>query len=207
MRSSLPKLHAVTNESIITEGGFPERLTRLAATGRVAVHLRGGAISGRRLTEAALEARAAIADTTSALFVNDRIDVARAVDAEGIHLPSHGVPVKLARRLKGSGQALGVSVHSVPEAFAKLKEGADYVFLGPIFETRSHPGRAPLGPEVLSQCAGAPVIAIGGINRERVAVCLEHGAYGIAAISALWLAEDPATEAHSMLLSLDIPHD
>ncbi len=136
------------------------------------------------------------------LFVNDRADLARALGAAGVHLPSRGLSVADARRLLGSDAVIGRSTHSAAEARTAWNEGADYVFLGPIWETSSHPGRPALGPAVIERAAPARVIAIGGVTPARVEQCLNAGAWGVAAISALWMAADPAAMAEHMLLCL-----
>ncbi len=82
--------------------------------------------------------------------------------------------------------------------------GADYVFLGPIWETSSHPGVPGLGLEAIAAARPARVIAIGGVTPARAAACLEAGAWGVAAISALWLADDPGAAAEAFLLSFPV---
>ncbi len=74
------------------------------------------------------------------------------------------------------------------------------MFLGPIWETASHPGRPPLGPDSIAAAQPATVMAIGGVTPRRAAVCRDAGAYGVAAIAALWLADDPGSAASEMLL-------
>jgi len=140
---------------------------------------------------------------TSRLLVNDRLDVARIGGADGLHLPENGLPVRVARELLGDHQLLGRSVHRPEDARRAVDDGADYVFLGPIWPTASHPERPPLGLKSLEGLGRLPVIAIGGITPERARECREAGAWGIAAISALWHARDPAATARAMLLSFE----
>lgn len=135
------------------------------------------------------------------LFVNDRVDVAVSARAQGIHLPSSGLPVAVTREMVGPSMLIGRSTHSAAEALAADAEGADYVFLGPIWETPSHPDTPGLGISAIRESSEARVIAIGGITPERIGACLDAGAWGVAAISALWLAEDVATAAETFLLS------
>jgi thiamine-phosphate diphosphorylase len=97
---------------------------------------------------------------------------------------------------------VGRSTHGAEEARAAAADGADYVFLGPIWPTPSHPGRPGIGVESIRQAVPARVIAIGGVTPERAAACIDAGAWGVAAISALWLAEDPAAAAAELLLCL-----
>jgi thiamine-phosphate pyrophosphorylase len=100
-------------------------------------------------------------------------------------------------------QLVGRSTHSADEARRALDEGADYVFIGPIWSTPSHPGGPALGPGALRELHSLPVIAIGGVTPERARECRDAGAWGVAAISALWRATDPAAVARAMLLSFE----
>lgn len=174
----------------------------VATAGAVALHARGPGLEGRAFLDLARTLHAAVEGTASRLCVNDRIDVARIVHAWGVHLPSAGLPVAEARRLLGAEAVIGKSVHSAEQARQAQAEGADYVFLGPIWETASHPGVAGLGPEVIADGAPARVIAIGGITPERARACAAAGAYGVAVISAVWRASDPGGVVRAILLSL-----
>lgn len=198
----LPKLHVPTEERILLRSDFLELARRVARSPEVALHLRGRTLGGRRLWELALALAAELRPTGAALFVNDRVDVALAAKAPGVHLPSQGMPITAARSLLGGQVFIGRSVHSPAEARAAFAEGADYVFLGPIWETTSHPQSRPLGLEAIERALPGRIVAIGGITPERAAECLRAGAYGVAAISALWDAPDPAAAAEGMLLSL-----
>lgn len=138
----------------------------------------------------------------AAFFVNDRADIARLAEADGLHLPAEGLSVAAARGLLGRGRLIGRSAHNAAEALRARDEGADYVFLGPIWPTASHPRRRALGLDAIRDARGVTVIAVGGVTPARVAQCLDAGAYGVAAIRALWDAADPASTARAMLLSL-----
>jgi thiamine-phosphate diphosphorylase len=202
VRPALPKLHAVTDGVM---HGLPDLSTRaqqIGCTANVALHARAGDLSGRRLYALATELGEAARAGGARLFVNDRVDVAVIVGADGVHLPSAGLPVPATRRIAGS-RWIGCSTHSADEARRRAAEGADYVFLGPIWETPSHPQRRPLGPETIDHAQPARVIAIGGVTPQRVSTCLEAGAYGVAAVSALWGAPDPGAAALEMLLLLE----
>lgn len=202
MRPTLPKLHAVTDRVVL---GLPDLSTRAQQIGRsanVALHARARGLPGRRLYALATGLAEAAQAGGAHLFVNDRVDVAVIAGADGVHLPSRGLPVAAARRIAGS-RWIGCSAHSVDEARRRAAEGADYVFLGPIWETSSHPERLPLGPETIGHARPARVIAIGGVTPQRVSTCLEAGAYGVAAVSALWGAPDPGAVALEMLLLLE----
>ena len=202
MNRQLPRLHAITNDAVLALPDFHTRLTQIAAVPGTAVHIRSGSLSGRRLTEvaeSALHAR-----VTCPVFVNDRADVARIVGAAGVHLPSAGLSVAFARSIVGPNCWIGRSAHSVEGVESAADQGADYVFLGPIWPTTSHPNTEPLGPGALAKAENVPIVAIGGITPEKVPECLASGAYGVAVISALWYAPDVASAARALSLSFPL---
>jgi thiamine-phosphate diphosphorylase len=126
-----------------------------------------------------------VAAATVPVLVSDRVDLALAAGAAGVNLPEAGLGTADARRLLGPEPLLGRSLHSLDGVAAAAAGGADFVLLGPVFPTPSHPGSAGLGLEVLARAARSsaiPVLAIGGVNRERARLCLEAGAAGYAAI-------------------------
>lgn len=193
-------MHAVTNDEVLALPDFHERTAAIARSAPgTAVHIRSGSLGGRRLTELAeLTMQSLEAGCT---FVNDRVDVARMVGADGVHLPSAGLSVASARSIVGPNCWIGRSVHSTEEVKRVADEGADYALLGPIWPTASHPGTEPLGLEALSIGYDLPVIAIGGITPERVLECIQSGAYGVALISAIWYAQDVTSAARDLSLS------
>jgi thiamine-phosphate pyrophosphorylase len=200
VRLPVPTLHAITNQEILQRPDFISQAAALAAAGEMALHIRSPETPGRALHELAVAVGSAA--PAAAVIVNDRVDVAVLAAASGVHLPEQGLPIEGTRRLLGPEPWIGRSVHSAAAARAATAEGADYVLLGPIWETPSHPGRAGIGPDAIAEARPARVIAIGGVTPERVAACLGAGAYGVAAISALWASSDPRSAAHTMLLSL-----
>jgi len=136
----------------------------------------------------------------AAVIINARPDLARAVAAQGVQLGGGDLSVPDARRVLGAGW-IGRSVHGVAEAHEAIDEGADYLLLGAIFETASHPGQAGLGLDVLAEVAalGTRVIAIGGMTPARATDVREAGAWGVAAIRALWHAADSYAAAMELL--------
>lgn len=195
MRDALPRLHVVTADHVVRLSDLAARARAIARAGRPALHARAR-LDGKRLVAFA----EALALARAPLFVNDRADVARALDAQGLHLPAGGLPIAAARRLVGD-RWVGRSAHSPDEAKGAMEDGADYVFLGPIWQTTSHPDRAPLGLHAIGAAAPARVVAIGGITPERVRECMDAGAYGVAVLSAVWNAEDPGSVVARMMVS------
>jgi thiamine-phosphate diphosphorylase len=163
----------------------------------LAFHARGRELTGLELYSLAVQ----LSNLPSFLFINDRLDVALAVPTAGVQLGHGSLPVASARALNPLWW-IGKSVHDLAEAEAARTEGADYLVVGPVFDTASHPGRTPLGLKrlkaIVSAAEGLPVIAIGGITAARVREVRGSGAYGVAAIRALWEAAEPAAAARRM---------
>jgi thiamine-phosphate diphosphorylase len=196
MSAAPPRVHVVTDDRVLARPDFQQRARLLAAAGPVALHLRSRTLTGRGL----LELTSSFLSTGAVVVVNDRADVAHLAGV-GVHLPAEGLPVTAARQLVGPHVPVGRSVHSADEAHQAAAEGADYVFLGPIWQTSSHPDRPPLGVSEIARAAPARVVAIGGITADRAAVCRAAGAYGVAVISAVWDAPEPGSAVRAMLLS------
>ena len=206
MRSlpALPRLHAITDERIARRPDLDTVAQLLAAGGgaHLAFHARGRGLSGLDHYELAVRLSAC---PPARLFVNDRLDVALAVGAAGVQLGQGSLPPADARRLN-AGWWIGKSVHDLREAEAAHAGGADYLLVGPVFPTATHPDRAPVGSARLKEIVGLglPVVAIGGVTPERIPELMAEAAiHGVAAIRALWHAADPADAARRMLQELN----
>lgn len=195
MKEPLPRVHAVTDEQVARRPDLDAIAQALVTAGgdRLALHARGRRLSGREHFELAQR-------LPGRRFVNDRLDVALAVGAFGVQLGRGSLGVGEARRLEPRWW-IGRSVHDVAEAEAALALGADYLVVGPVFPTASHPERAPLGVPLFARIAslGCPAIAIGGVTHSRAAELRAAGAYGVAAIRALWDADRPGDAARELL--------
>jgi thiamine-phosphate pyrophosphorylase len=172
------------------------------------VQLRDKRADGGALFAAARVLRDVTRRHGAALLVNDRIDVARAADADGAHLPAASFPIAVARRLLGPAAWIGRSTHAPAEAVAAAADGADYVVLGPIYQTPSKAAYgAPLGIGALGAArVPRPVVAIGGIGPETVAALRAAGAHGVAVIRSVLDAPDPAAAARALRAALDAPN-
>jgi len=136
------------------------------------------------------------------LVINDRLDVAMAAGADGVHLPENGLPVAIARWLLGQHTLIGRSVHSEEAAAEAEQAGADYVQLGTIYATESKPDAKPAGPDLVRKVSGAvgiPVLAVGGVRAENAADVIEAGASGASVISAIEAAADPQAAARQLV--------
>lgn len=157
----------------------------------------------RRLLEAARRLAAACRDAGALLVVNDRLDLALAAGADGVHLGQEDLPAALARPLLGGGRILGISTNRPEEAAAAERAGADYLGAGPAYPTgtkeRLRPVLGPEGLRAIRRATHLPVLAVGGITLERVPEALAAGADGVAVISAIVAAPDVAAATRAFL--------
>ena len=201
----LPPLYAIVDP--LDTGRDPVDLAvAFLAGGARLLQLRLKAASARELFAAA-ETIALRARAVGALFlVNDRPDVARAVDADGVHLGQDDLPVEAARRVLGKGRLIGVSTHSLEEARAAAAAGADYVGVGPVHATTSKSKALPpcgLGlVRAVRAAVRCPLVAIGGITPETAAETRAAGADAVAMIGALVRVSDPARAVREVLACL-----
>ena len=167
----------------------------LALKGGVkAVQLREKGLATRELYTLANELRKMTSDFGAGLFINDRVDIALAVDADGVHLGWQSLPVPVVQGLLGVKKLIGVSTHNRQEALQALNDGADYIMFGPVFYTPSKAGILdPVGVEEVRRLKDeihAPIVALGGINEGNVEAVLDSGVEGIAVISSILSADD-----------------
>src|SRR5258708_4868430 len=142
----------------------------------------------------------------ASLAINDRLEVALAMPADGVHLAAHSLPVDTAVKLAGGRILVGRSVHGLGEAVKAAKDGADYLTFGHVFPTTSHPGLPPHGLTELREIVDAvdvPVLAIGGITADNVDSVLQTGCAGIAVISAILADPEPDRAARRLRSALD----
>ena len=204
-----PRLHLVTDRRLVRDLVEGVRsAVRLLPPGSAAVHLREKDLGGRELVELARALAAACHDARQLLLVNDRVDVALASGADGVHLPSAGIPPRDARLLLGPGRLVGVSCHLEEEVRAARDGGADFATFGPVFDTPSkRPFGAPVGLGALRAAValGLPLVALGGVELANAAAVVATGAHGLAAIRAWLAAPDPERAAAELLAATRSP--
>jgi len=178
-------------------------LQRVLTAGAPAIQLRERDLSARELVALAREAQAVTASRRSQLLINDRIDVALALEGVGVHLRGNSLPVSVARQLLGVQRLLGVSVHAVEEVLSAQLQGADYIVLGPIYET---PSKQMFGPplgihtlEKACRLVRIPIIGIGGVTVARAREMRRAGAFGVAVITAVLGAADVESATRELL--------
>lgn len=203
-RSILARLsvYLVTDRTQTGGRPLPGVIEQALLGGVRAVQLRERGIESQELLVLARELRALTRRYDALLLVNDRIDIALACEADGVHLPSHSFRIPDARALMGASRLIGVSTHHVDEVRAAADAGADFVVFGPVYATPSKQAYgAPLGLTALQTAArvAIPVLGIGGITSARVADVRAHGAAGVAVVRALLGADDPSEAAVELL--------
>jgi thiamine-phosphate pyrophosphorylase len=181
-------------------------LERAILGGVDAVQVREKHLDARELVARARAVRAICAPRGVATIVNDRLDVALAADADGVHLGTADLPVREARRIAGSALRIGASTHSLEEARAAIDAGADHCGVGAMYESTLKPGLAPSGEAYLrafvAEFPQVPHLAIGGIAPGRVAALARAGCRGVAVSSAICGAADPAAVARAIVAEL-----
>lgn len=201
------KLYLITDRKQ-TKLPLPEAI-RLALEGGVrSVQLREKDLPIRELLALSQELRAITKEFNARLFINDRVDVAVAVNADGVHLGHQSMPVEAVRNIVGKDMLIGVSTHNLEEARAAEAGGADFITFGPIFET---PSKAKLGvpvgidaiKEVISG-VNIPIFALGGINSGNMRQIMESGVAGVAMISAIMSAVDIKQAASRLVEAISI---
>jgi len=193
----VPRFHVITPVVTIS------LLRALVDVGVDAIQVRDKAADDRTLLAFATAAAAAVRPMGCRLLVNDRVDLALAAGADGVHLGASDLPVALARRC-APGLLIGATCRNRDDALRAAADGADYVGVGPVYPTTTKKGLpAPLGLDGLAAVAGVlPMIAVAGIDAGRVPAVLAAGAHGVAVVGAVTNAADPPGAAEEIARAL-----
>ncbi len=201
MHRTIPKLH------VVTPPGVDERelaTTRaLLEAGAPLVQVRTKAIDDRARLGAASVVLSAARAVGATCLVNDRVDIAMAAGADGVHVGADDLPVVVARRLLGPDLIVGATCRDAEDARRAQAEGASYLGVGPVFATSTKTGLPdPMGPrgvEAVAAAVDVPVIAISGITADNAAAVLEAGAWGVAVVGAVYGAVDPVASLRQLM--------
>ena len=186
---------------LVTDGGAGEKfyttVEQAVQSGATMVQLREKMRNSREFYETALRIKKITSSHGVPLIINDRLDIALAVDAEGLHVGQEDLPVAVARKILGPDKILGATAATVRDAMAAERDGADYLGSGAVFPTSTKASKAVLPMDILMQIKKAlkiPVVAIGGITPGNMVPVLQAGVDGVAVVSAIMASSDPAAE-------------
>jgi len=197
-------LYLVTDRRWLGERTLWEDVEEAILGGVTLVQLREKEVSSKEFLELAQRVKSVTDRHGVPLIVNDRIDIAFAVDADGVHVGPEDLSVPVARKLLGEGKIIGASAASLDEALSLQAQGADYLGVGAVYPTATKQGTEKVGLEDLRRIKSAvhiPVVAIGGINAENAVPVVETGVDGVAVVSAVMDQRD-IREAARKLFSL-----
>jgi thiamine-phosphate pyrophosphorylase len=200
-------LYLITDRRQVKGGNLVQTVEQALRAGVRAVQLREKDIFSRELYELAFELRKLTSRFDAKLIINDRADIALAVDADGVHLGGDSIPLHRMRRILGPEKLIGISCHNQVSAIAAQENGADLITFGPIFHT---PSKAQYGDpvgleklEIVTTLLKIPVFGLGGIKRDNIPSVAAAGAHGIAMISAILAAESPGDSTAEILRILN----
>lgn len=211
----VPRLHVIAGDEVIRARDFRERMAAVVVAGgsALALQLRARTTSAARLFAVASWLVGVAREHGTRVVVNDRLDVALASDADGVHLREDSMAPAAARAVAAASSTpssaarflIGRSIHA-PEQAATLRDGSvDYLILGSVYATGTHPGRRPIGPAAVADAvekAKAPVLAIGGIEPGTVPAMVSLGVHGVVVLSGVWSAADPSEAVTRYLKTL-----
>ena len=200
-------LYLVTDRGLARGRTTLEIVSAAVDGGTSVVQLREKDCSTRDFIEQALILKEFLKSRAVPLIINDRLDVAQAVSADGVHLGQTDMPLETAKKILGDSMIIGISAESLQDAIEAEKGGADYLGVSPIYATPTKTDTAPpLGLEGLREIRKAvklPLVGIGGLTRENSADVIRSGADGVAVVSAIVAADDPEAAAKALRLVIE----
>lgn len=202
-----PTLYVVLDPAVAAGRDLPTLLDAVIAGGCRMVQLRDKSSPSGRLMAMAERLRGRCRAAGVTFIVNDRVDLALAVDADGVHLGQDDLPARVARPLLRPGMILGISTHSLEQARAAREAGADYVAVGSMFPTATKSGFQLVGPALIRSLrpeSPAPLVGIGGITPANVGEVMRAGADGVAVLSAICAAPDPRAATAGFLRAIAV---
>ena len=196
-------IYLITDRKQTCGKPLEEVINSSLAGGIKAVQLREKDLDDRELFMLAKRLRTLTQRSGATFIVNDRLDLALAVDADGLHLGQESISPKDARKHFGENKLIGVSAHSLDEAVRAEDDGADFITIGPVYDTPSKRRYGkPIGLNELERVTGKqkiPAFAIGGIRKDKIREVLAAGAHGISLISSILKSKDPEKAAKDMI--------
>jgi thiamine-phosphate pyrophosphorylase len=197
-------LYLVTDRTVLGDRDLVQSIEQAIQGGVSLVQLREKSVSTREFFQLAIKVKELSARCRIPLIINDRLDIALAVDADGLHVGQDDLPLFKARELLGAHKIIGVSAGTIEEALLAQRQGADYIGVGAVFSTATKPDASEVSLEQLEQIKKSvtiPVVAIGGINETNLKQVLTAGIDGVSVVSAI-LAKPDILEAAKQLRKL-----
>lgn len=199
-------LYLVTDRELSKERPLIEIIKAAVKGGVTSVQLREKSCSTRTFIEQGLAIRDYCKQKNIPLIINDRIDVAMAIEADGVHLGQDDMPIERARKIVGGTMLIGLSTHSVEEAVLAEKCGADYIGAGPVYSTVTKQDTSPIigtkGVFEIRKAVGIPIVGIGGIHENNASEVIKSGADGVAVVSAIIASDNPCRAASDLTTAI-----
>ena len=200
-------LYLVTDRELARSRTTLEIVKAAAKGGVTCVQMREKECSTREFIDQALTIKGFLKNHGIPLIINDRVDVAMAVEADGIHLGQTDMPLDIAKRILSDSMIIGISAESLDDAIQAEKGGADYLGVSPIYNTPTKTDTAPAlglkGLRAIREAVNIPLVGIGGLNLENSADVIRNGGDGIAVVSAIVAADDPEAAARNLRQTID----
>lgn len=195
------QLYVIIDRAAVGGRDLAEVAAAAIRGGADVMQLRDKLASARQLLEDAARLLPLTRSAGIPLIINDRADIAGSLGADGVHLGQDDLPIAEARRIMGPSRLIGKSTHSLEQALAAERDGADYIGLGPIFPTPTKPDYGSVGPaliETVSSAVHLPIVCIGGIDGTTLDPILEAGATCVAVVRAVCSSPDPERAARAL---------
>ena len=200
-------LYLVTDRGLARGRSTLEIVKAAVRGGATCVQLREKACSTLDFIKQALAIKDFLKSRGVPLIINDRVDVALAAEADGVHLGQTDMPLDIAKRILAGSMIIGISAESLEDAIEAEKGGADYLGVSPIYATPTKTDTAPplglKGLRAIREAVSLPLVGIGGLNRDNAAAVIQNGANGVAVVSAIVSADDPAKAARDLFQIID----
>lgn len=194
-------IYLVTDSELMSTETIEQAVEQAVKGGCTLVQLREKKLPSLDFYHSALKVKAITDHYNIPLIINDRVDIALAVDAAGIHIGQSDLPAKIMRNILGNNKILGVSASNLTEAFQAKKDGADYLGVGAMFATGTKNDAKLVSIESLKEIkrgTNLPIVAIGGINKDTIPLFADTGIDGIAVVSAIISEKDIVTAASTL---------
>ena len=200
-------LYLVTDRALARGRSLLEIVKAAVQGGATCVQLREKECSTLEFIQQALTIKDFLKTRGVPLIINDRVDVAQAVKADGVHLGQSDMPLKMAKKILGDSMIIGISAESLEDAIEAEKGSADYLGVSPIYATPTKTDTAPplglVGLRKIRKRVKIPLVGIGGLNKENSADVIRNGADGVAVVSAIMAADDPETAARYLRQAIE----